>query len=139
MPQLTLTGVYSVPVSAAVRSRVLQHVGDAAEADAELKELAHIDFIVSGADSDFSLIGFGQDSTGQAAWQDQYFEGLSYSRPCPRGRVLGHFSEFRVCFFLHYFRCNEPIVTPYGEFFASGFEDPPPDLVRSHPYDYPWP
>ncbi len=52
MPQLTLTGVYSVPVTTGLRSRALQHLGDAAKADDELKDLAQIDFVVSGADSD---------------------------------------------------------------------------------------
>jgi hypothetical protein len=139
MPQLTLAGVYRVPVSAEVRSRILKHLGDAAETDAELKDLAHIDFVVSGADSSFSLMGFGQHSTGQAAWQDQYFDGLSYDGPCRREMVVGHLSEFRVCYFLHYFRPTEAIVTPYGDFFTTRIEDPPPALVRSHPYDYPWP
>lgn len=139
MPQLTLTGVYRVPVSAEVRSRVLRHLGDTVAADEELKDLAHIDFVVSGADGDFSLNGFGQESTGQAAWQDQYFDGLSYDRPCPREKVVGHQTDFRVCYFLHYFRPDEAIVTPYGDFFATRIEDPPAALVRSHPYDYPWP
>ena len=139
MPQLTLTGVYRVPVSDEVRGRALRHLGNLTSVDEELKDLAHIDLIVTGADSYFSLNGFGQDSTGQAAWQDQYFADLSYGSPCTREQVAGSNSEFRVCFYLHHFRLDEAIVTPYGNLRASGIGDPPISLVKSHPYDYPWP
>ncbi|MEI7929367.1 MAG: hypothetical protein WCH40_12515 [Verrucomicrobiales bacterium] len=117
----------------------MKHLSDIASVDVELNDLAHIDLVVTGADRDFSLNRVGQDSTGQAAWQDQYFAGLSYDSPCPREQVVGLYSEFRVCFYLHYFRLDEAIVTPYGNLRASSIGDPPRALMRSHPYDYPWP
>ena len=138
-PKLRLVGVYRVAVSEEVRNRILLHLGDVTSVDDELNDLAHIDLIVTGAARDFSLSGFGQDSTGQATWQDHYFGGLSYDTPCPKEQVVGQYSEFRVCFFLHQFRDNEAIVTPYGNLRASGIGDPPKALERSHPYDYPWP
>jgi hypothetical protein len=89
-------------------------------------------------ESPFTFADFSQHSTGQAAWMFAYFHSGTFDRiDC--GDKGPELPCYRFCFFLHYYKAEEPVETPQGPLVWPGPAlEAPPELVEAWPYKWPW-
>ena len=135
MTTVSLIGTYCVEVSAEERRYVTEHVtGNEAQTEQELAGLALLEVLVSGATAEFDLGLFGQEGSDQAPWLERYF---SVDGKHCLGEEKPTLSEFRVCFFLHYFRAGSAIRSPYGSMQTSLVTPMPDRLASACIYEHP--
>jgi hypothetical protein len=112
MATAKLIGIFSVRVSQAEWRWVTENVtGDPKQTEVELGSLALLEVEIRESTADFDVGLFHQADSDQVAWLERYFtsDGLNYL-----GDTRPEISNFRVCFFLHYFDPERVIVSPYG-------------------------
>lgn len=135
MTSVSLIGTYRVEVSPEERRYITEHVtGDEAQTEREIADLVLLELLVSNATPDFDVGLVGQQGSDQAPWLERYFsaDGLLCL-----GEELPILSEFRVCFFMHYFRTGSAIQSPYGNMASPDITSMPTRLVSACAYEHP--
>ena len=135
MATLKLIGAYRVQVSDEELRFITEEVTLSAErTQEEIGGLALLEVEVHGAPKDFDVGLFHQEGSEQAAYDERYFSAdglqlLGSDRPDQ--------TDFRVCFFLHYFDPSKKITSPYGDMTPPGLSEMPQRLTEICVYEHP--
>jgi hypothetical protein len=144
-----LIGVYTLPVNhemIAEQAQILYGDDAAGEEFEQVREQLEstvlVEVLVSNADADFDVGDFAQEDPQQPRenWQASWAEALL----SPDGERLlvvrgdplpPDQANFRVAFYLHYWKPGQPLVTSYGRVPTTPPSMMPERLTRLVPYE----
>lgn len=151
-PKMEVIGVYQLPVTEELvdeQARILygedlhgeEWRGALEQTREQLQSTVLVEILVLHPDERFSVRDFGQPVPGESRdnWQVAWAEGFLSADGFA---ILGRWdpppalpSEFRVAFYIHYWREDRPLWTSYGELRCPAVLPMPDRLIHAMPYE----
>jgi len=151
-PTIEVLGVYSLPVTDELLQEQtdILHGSDLTGAERrraegqcreQLESTVLVEVLVRACDNRFDVGGFSQPQDGmprenwQAAWAEAYLSEDGERLLVERWGDPPKSDNFRVAFFIHYWKPAKPLLTSYGEVACTAVKQMPERLRRLVPYE----